>query len=135
MEDILETDDNFEIVACTFKSIYDQTCRSCGLINRIIIFMPDKNGKVVRKLRIDHGGLLGVAWKSCRPRCSDFRAEMVLLPSEILPPTCLLSGATCSPTGSCSGEVGGREQSSRRTKYGTDVRCATRYAGFDMIGC
>ena len=54
MDDLLETDDNFEIVASTIKSICDHTCRSCGLINRILIFMPDKSGKVVRKLRIDH---------------------------------------------------------------------------------
>ena len=54
MEGILETDDNFEIVASTIKSIYDQTCRSCGLINRMIIFRPGKDGKVVRKLRTDH---------------------------------------------------------------------------------
>ena len=32
MEDILETDDNFEVVASTIKPIYDQTCRSCALI-------------------------------------------------------------------------------------------------------
>ena len=31
--------DNFEIVASTIKAIYDQTCRSCGLINRILIYM------------------------------------------------------------------------------------------------
>ncbi|CAE7903386.1 hypothetical protein AK812_SmicGene19292 [Symbiodinium microadriaticum] len=36
------------------KSIYDQSRRSCGLINRISIFQPDKNGNVVRKLSIDH---------------------------------------------------------------------------------
>ena len=53
MQETLETDDNFEIVASTIKAIYDQTCRSCGLINRIIIYMP-KDGKAVRKLRIDH---------------------------------------------------------------------------------
>ena len=47
MVDILETDDNIEVVASTIESIYDQTCRSCGLINHIIIFQPDKNGKVV----------------------------------------------------------------------------------------
>ncbi|CAE7818016.1 unnamed protein product, partial [Symbiodinium microadriaticum] len=49
----LETDDNFEIVASTIKAIYDQTCRSCGLINRLIIYMPQE-GKQVRKMRIDH---------------------------------------------------------------------------------
>ncbi|CAE7366353.1 unnamed protein product [Symbiodinium sp. KB8] len=48
MHDTLATDDNFEIVA-----IYDQTCRSCGLINRLIIYMPAE-GKQVRKMRIDH---------------------------------------------------------------------------------
>ena len=52
--EVLETDDNFEIVASTINSIYDQTCRSCGLSNRIIIFQPDENGKIFRKLRIDH---------------------------------------------------------------------------------
>ena len=34
------SDDNIEIVASTIKAIYDQTCRSCGLINRLIIYMP-----------------------------------------------------------------------------------------------
>ena len=53
MHDTLETDDNFEIVASTIKAIYDQTCRSCGLINRLIIYMPTE-GKQVRKMRIDH---------------------------------------------------------------------------------
>ena len=33
MHETLETDDNFEIVASTIKAIYDQTCRSCGLIH------------------------------------------------------------------------------------------------------
>ena len=51
MDDLLETDDNFEVVASTIKAIYDQTCRSCGLINRNL---PQKDGTVVRKLRIDH---------------------------------------------------------------------------------
>ena len=53
MHATLETDDNFEIVASTIKAIYDQTCRSCGLINRLIIYMPAE-GKQVRKMRIDH---------------------------------------------------------------------------------
>ena len=53
MHETLETDDNFEIVASTIKAIYDQTCRSCGLINRLMIYMP-KDGKQVRKMRIDH---------------------------------------------------------------------------------
>ena len=53
MHETLETDDNFEIVASTIKAIYDQTCRSCGLENRLIIYMP-KEGKRVRKLRIEH---------------------------------------------------------------------------------
>ena len=53
MHATLETDDNFEIVASTIKAIYDQTCRSCGLINRMIMYMP-KDGKRVRQLRIDH---------------------------------------------------------------------------------
>ncbi|CAE7270546.1 unnamed protein product [Symbiodinium sp. KB8] len=48
MHETLETDDNFEIVASTIKAIYDQTCRSCGLINRLIIYMP-KEGQQVRK--------------------------------------------------------------------------------------
>ena len=53
MHATLETDDNFEIVASTIKAIYDQTCRSCGLINRMIIYMPT-DGEKVRKIRIDH---------------------------------------------------------------------------------
>ena len=53
MHETLETDDNFEIVASTIKAIYDQTCRSCGLINRLIIYMPS-DGETVRKMRIDH---------------------------------------------------------------------------------
>ncbi|OLP94189.1 hypothetical protein AK812_SmicGene23832 [Symbiodinium microadriaticum] len=53
MHETLETDDNFEIVASTVKAIYDQTCRTCGLINRLIIYMP-KEGTKVRKMRIDH---------------------------------------------------------------------------------
>ena len=53
MHETLETDDNFEIVASTVKAIYDQTCRSCGVINRLIIYMQ-KDGKKVRKMRIDH---------------------------------------------------------------------------------
>ncbi|OLQ12816.1 hypothetical protein AK812_SmicGene3231 [Symbiodinium microadriaticum] len=53
MHETLETDDNFEIVASTVKAIYDQTCRSCGLINRLIIYMQ-KDGEQVRKMRIDH---------------------------------------------------------------------------------
>ena len=53
MHETLETDDNFEIVASTIKAIYDQTCRTCGLINRLIIYMP-KEGAKVRKMRIDH---------------------------------------------------------------------------------
>ncbi|CAE7310082.1 unnamed protein product [Symbiodinium microadriaticum] len=42
--------DNFEIVASTIKAIYDQTCRSCGLINRILIYMrrrPNSSGSVL----------------------------------------------------------------------------------------
>ena len=42
MHDTLETDDNFETVASTIKAIYDQTCRSCGLISRLIIYMPSE---------------------------------------------------------------------------------------------
>ncbi|CAE7897754.1 unnamed protein product [Symbiodinium sp. KB8] len=53
MHETLETDDNFEIVASTIKAIYDQTCRSCGVINRLIIYMK-KEDKQVRKMRIDH---------------------------------------------------------------------------------
>ncbi|CAE7277233.1 unnamed protein product [Symbiodinium microadriaticum] len=53
MQETLESDDNFEIVASTITAIYDQPCRSCGLVNRMIIYMP-KDGKVVRKIRIDH---------------------------------------------------------------------------------
>ena len=53
MHETLETDDNFEIVASTIKAIYDQTCRTCGVINRLIIYMP-KEGQQVRKIRIDH---------------------------------------------------------------------------------
>ncbi|CAE7555482.1 unnamed protein product, partial [Symbiodinium microadriaticum] len=53
MHETLETEDNFEIMASTIKAIYDQTCRSCGLINRLIIYMP-KDGEQVRKMRIDH---------------------------------------------------------------------------------
>ena len=36
------------------KSIYDQTCRSCGLVNSMIIYMPNRDGTQVHKLRIDH---------------------------------------------------------------------------------
>ncbi|OLQ07317.1 hypothetical protein AK812_SmicGene9322 [Symbiodinium microadriaticum] len=46
MHETLETDDNFEIVASTIKAIYDQTCRTCGVINRLIIYMP-KDGQQV----------------------------------------------------------------------------------------
>ncbi|CAE7399928.1 unnamed protein product [Symbiodinium necroappetens] len=46
MGGLIETDDNFEIIASTLKSIYDQTCRSCGLINRMIIYMP-REGNVL----------------------------------------------------------------------------------------
>ena len=53
MHATLETDDNFEIVVSTIKAIYDQTCRSCGLTNRMIIYMPT-DGEKVRKIRIDH---------------------------------------------------------------------------------
>ena len=53
MHETLETDDNFEIVASTIKAIYDQTCRTCGVNNRLVIYMP-KDGKRVRKLRIEH---------------------------------------------------------------------------------
>ena len=54
MHETLETDANFEIVASTLKAIYDQTCRTCGVSNRLVIYMP-KEGKRVRKLRIEHG--------------------------------------------------------------------------------
>ena len=53
MASLLETDDNFEIVASTVKCIYDQTCRKCGGLSRMIIFMP-KDGQVVRKVQIEH---------------------------------------------------------------------------------
>ena len=53
MNDILETDENFEIVASTLKCIYDQTCRKCGGMNRVIFYQP-KDGRVMRKLRIEH---------------------------------------------------------------------------------
>ena len=53
MHETLETDANFEIVASTLKAIYDQTCRTCGVSNRLVIYMP-KEGKRVRKLRIEH---------------------------------------------------------------------------------
>ena len=53
MHETLETYDNFEIVASTIKAIYNQTCKSRGLINRLIIYMP-KDGEQVRKMRIDH---------------------------------------------------------------------------------
>ena len=54
MDDILETDENFEIVASTFKCIYDQTCRKCGCLNRVIFYQL-KDGRVQHKLRIEHG--------------------------------------------------------------------------------
>ena len=54
MHDILETDENFEIVASTMKCIYDQTCRKCGSDNRFI-FCQLKEGRTQRKLRIEHG--------------------------------------------------------------------------------
>ena len=53
MHETLETDDNFEIVASTIKAIYDQTCRTCGVNNRLVIYMP-KDGQRVRRLRIEH---------------------------------------------------------------------------------
>ena len=73
MHETLETDDNFEIVASTIKAIYDQTCRSCGLINRLIIYMQ-KDGEQVRKMRIDH--LVGdtpAKLKLLRPKLVDKR--------------------------------------------------------------
>ena len=54
MHDILETDENFEIVASTMKCIYDQTCRKCGSDNRVIFYQL-KEGRTQRKLRIEHG--------------------------------------------------------------------------------
>ena len=54
MDDILETDENFEIVASTLKCIYDQTCRKCGSQNRVIFYQL-REGRVQRKLRIEHG--------------------------------------------------------------------------------
>eukprot|EP00439_Symbiodinium_sp_Y106_P043494 s1357_g5.t1 len=53
---ILETDENFEIVASTLKCIYDQTCRKCGGMNRVIFyyFYQPRDGRVMRKLRIEH---------------------------------------------------------------------------------
>eukprot|EP00439_Symbiodinium_sp_Y106_P016698 s5622_g2.t1 len=54
MNDILETDENFEIVASTMKCIYGQTCRKCGSDNRVIFYQP-KAGRTQRKLRIEHG--------------------------------------------------------------------------------
>ena len=53
MAALLESDDNFEIVASTAKSIYDRTCRSCELDNRLII-LQHKDGKVQRGMRVDH---------------------------------------------------------------------------------
>ena len=53
MDDILETDENFEIVASTLKCIYDQTCRRCGSLNRVIFYQL-KDDRVQRKLRIEH---------------------------------------------------------------------------------
>jgi len=53
MAALLESDDNFEIVASTAKSIYDRTCRSCDLENRLII-LQHKDGKVQWAMRIDH---------------------------------------------------------------------------------
>ena len=53
MHETLEADDNFEIVASTIKAIYDQTCRTCGVNNRLVIYMP-KDGQRVRRLRIEH---------------------------------------------------------------------------------
>ena len=43
--------DGLLTIALGHGADYDQTYRSCGLFNRVII---DKNGRVVRKLRIDH---------------------------------------------------------------------------------
>ena len=54
MSEILETDENFEVVASTLKCIYDQTCRKCGSDNRVI-FYQHKEGRTQRKLRIEHG--------------------------------------------------------------------------------
>ena len=54
MPGVIETDDSFEILASTLKSIYDQTCPSCGLSNRMLIFMPNQDGTRVRKIKIDH---------------------------------------------------------------------------------
>ena len=54
MPSLLGTDDNFEIPASTIKPIYDQTCRTCGVTNRMIIFMPNKDDTRVRKLKFDH---------------------------------------------------------------------------------
>ena len=51
MDDTLETDENFEIVASTLKCIYDQTCRKCGSLNRVIFYQL-KEGRAQRKLRI-----------------------------------------------------------------------------------
>ncbi|CAE7450992.1 unnamed protein product [Symbiodinium microadriaticum] len=73
MHETLETDDNFEIVASTIKAIYDQTCRSCGVINRLIIYMQ-KDGKQVRKMRIDHEvGDTPAKLRLLRPKLADKR--------------------------------------------------------------
>ena len=73
MQETLETDDNFEIVASTIKAIYDQTCRSCGLINRLIIYMQ-KDGEQVRKMRVDHVvGDTPAKLKLLRPKLVDKR--------------------------------------------------------------
>eukprot|EP00439_Symbiodinium_sp_Y106_P005869 s1779_g1.t1 len=53
MSGILETDENFEIVASTIKCIYDQTCRKCAGLNRTITYQP-KDGRIQRKIRIEH---------------------------------------------------------------------------------
>ena len=53
MDDLPETDENFEIVASTVKCICDQTCGKCGGLNRMIIYQP-RGGRVIRKIRIEH---------------------------------------------------------------------------------
>ena len=53
MNATLETDEKIEIAASTVKCIYDQTCRKCGGLNRVIFYQP-KDGRIQRKLRIEH---------------------------------------------------------------------------------
>ena len=48
MHETLETYDNFEIVASTIKAIYNQTCKSCGLINRSLFTCRKTESKSAR---------------------------------------------------------------------------------------